>query len=247
MPIIVKISNVVQRQEQKRDAILALLDVFSEKGPNGRDLSEMIATIARTYNVPVNLLANQAIGILAAETSYLTSAQFRACNNGGMTTNANNWIGSKTVRNDTILPTTGYIPIDQQKYFAIGATGVSRIEVIEEWFLKDSQGNFTKYKDPGGPTTYPKLREKWMGVIIKCLYLVTNKTPAAYITESARIYAERLYKPYIDTEDGPSQKKAIARLATNTLIYNSPGSKAGLDAYVTLVEGTKRNILCTIL
>lgn len=247
MPIIVKIGSVVNKQQTKRDAILSLLETFADKGPNGRDLSDMISVIARTYKVPVNLLVNQAIGILAAETGYLTSGQYKACNNGGMTTNAKNWLGSKVVRNDTLLVQTGYIPVKQQVYFDISTYGSTNIEIVEDWFKKDSQGNFTKYTQPGGSTTYPILKEQWMGVIIKCLYLVTDKTPAAYITAKAKTYAATLYKPYANTDDGPSQKKAITRLATNTLIYNSPGTQAGLDSYVTLVESVKRNLLCTIL
>jgi len=247
MPIIIKIAPVVTSQVTKKDAVLSLIEAFAEKGPDGRDLANIISAIARYHKVPVNLLLNQAIGILAGETGYFTSGQYKACNNGGMTTNAKNWIGDKVVTADTVLVSTSYIPITEQRYFDINTDGSTRIELLESWFRKTSSGEYDKYLQPGGKITYPKLKSKWMGVIVKCLYLVTEKTPANYITVRARSYGDKLYAPYAKLESGPSQKTAIYRLAANTLIYNSPGSAKGLDAYIALVESCKRNLICTII
>lgn len=241
MPVIIKLEKVISNQTQKRDAILALIEIFSKKGSEG-DFAAVILRIAAQHKVPADFLLKQALGILFSETGYLTSQQFTTCNQGGMMSSAPNWIGGRTVRADTLINVKNVPPVYVQ-YFDTADEKVY-LEVLDNWF-KRKDGTYAKYVAGGG--TYPILKEAWMGVVIKLLYLVTDKsTTNTAVLAVAPSYGEQLWSPYAKNGVSAEYKAGVLKAAKNTLIYNSQGTIPLINGYKNLIEGVKKNFSITI-
>lgn len=244
MPVIIKIkeTSALNRDAKKKESIFALIDLFSARGASS-DFSTSIIRIADQNKIPADLLVKQALGILFGETLYLQSAQYKYCNQGGMMFGAPNWIGDRTVRADTIMPTSA-IPPTYAPFFELEGDN-TRIEILDSWFRRKN-GTYDKYVDKAGGT-YPALKQAWMGLLVKLLYLVTPKeTTNKAVLAVAPSYQRQLWAPYEAAGVSNEYKAAVYRLAKNTLIYNSQGTVAKIQGYVTLIEGVKKSFSITV-
>lgn len=254
MALVVNLGQVLKNQTTKRDAIIALTKALTiTEVVDGRAVSfdEIFLDIAKKGKVPADLLLSQALGILFLETGYLTSGQWKACNQGGMTSSAEAWIGSSSVRADSTTSIKN-IPSKYQPYFDVSADTVP-VEILESWFKRDGNGRFKTYQP--AVIKYPVMQEPWMGVIVKALYLITEKsTINAAVKAVAPGYQAKLWRAYEANGVSPAYRKGVERLALNTLIYNSPGKgkktdaawRASAQSYVDLVEDVKKKFTVVI-